>query len=434
MKLFPYFFISNDDTFRQGGFNMKRIIFALLALVLAFPVFAGGQTEEKSITILHAPEGNFSVMNYAAGKLEEDFPGVEVVLMQVDLSDGSTLTMDAMLAAGIPPNVYVDYIGRTSKYLVPEYALPLDEYIRDLDAYFQSSLAPYRTDEKLLGLPQPGGAQGMAINMQIMEEIGFTPTFDWTIPDFLAMAELVKAHYSGEKYATGMFAGNQSGDYLINNWFPVFGAQWFADGYSSTTIDRDGADVYRFFHDLVINGYIPPNAATLVDDDYVIQWAKGDIAATAFFPGWLDPYFQTVIEQGMIDEPFPVEFFPFPNSSPTYVSNSAIVVHETGTEADVWAARFAEYANDAYSQSQQSLNNVIPNRADAAILSDSPWIEQTGRIMQQNGIFDVGLTQPFFARTRPQHFPVLQKVLNMEYTPEEAIAEYARRLNEALKE
>ena len=410
---------------------MKRTIFTITVVLFAMTLFGAGQREAQRITVLHAPEGELSVMNYAAEKLREDFPDVEVELLTVDLSDGSTLTMDALLAAGSAPNVYVDYIGRVSKYLRPEYALALDDYIRDIDQYIPSALAPYRRDGTLYGLPQPGGAQGMAVNMELMEEIGFTPTFDWTVTDFLEMAELAKDH---GYWATGMFAANQSGDYLINNWFPVFGAEWYAGGYERTTIDRAGADVYTFFQDLVINEYVPPNAAALTDDDYVIQFASGQIAATAFFPGWLDPYFSTVIEQGMIDEPFPVEFFPFPNSSPTYVSNSAIVVHETGTDADIWAARFAEYANDAYIQSEQSRAHTIPNRRDARMLSDSAWVQQTAAIMVANGLYDVGLTQPFFARTRPQHFPVLQKVLNLEATPEEAIAEYADRLNEALVE
>ena len=34
----------------------------------------------------------------------------------------------------------VDSMVRASKYMVPEYALPLDNYIRDLDKYYPSSL------------------------------------------------------------------------------------------------------------------------------------------------------------------------------------------------------------------------------------------------------------------------------------------------------
>jgi len=415
---------------------MKRLFVVMLVIIVAGFAFGAGEHETpKEITVLHSPLGAFDYIEYATEKLQEDFPDVEVITMQADMSDGSTLTMDAQLAAGTPPNVYVDFIGRTSKYLVPEYALPLDEYIRDLDAYLPSALESYRTDGKLLGLPQPGGAQGMAVNMDIMREIGFEPSFDWKLEDFIEMAELVKAKYGGEKWATGMFAANQSGDYIINNWFPVFGAEWFADGYGYTTIAKTGgAKTYEFFQMLMENGYIPRDSASMNDSESYMQFGSGDIAAMGFFPGWVEVYQTSAISQGTLDTPFDVHFYPFPNGASTYISNSAIVVHETGTEQDVWAARFAEYVNDAYSQSEQSRAHVIPNRDDAEMLSDSEYVQQTADIVVQNGLMDVGLTQPFFARIRPQHFPVLQKVLNLEVTPEEAIAEYARRIDEAMNQ
>ena len=44
------------------------------------------------------------------------------------------------------------------------------------------------------------------------------------------MAELVKQKYNGKKFATGMFAANQSGDYLLNNWFASFGVSFYKNG------------------------------------------------------------------------------------------------------------------------------------------------------------------------------------------------------------
>jgi len=47
---------------------------------------------------------------------------------------------------------------------------------------------------------------------------------------------------------------------------------------------------------------------------------------------------------------------------------------------------------------------------------------------------DVGLTSPKYAAVRPQHYPVLQKVLRLEITPADAAAEYEARINEVLAE
>jgi ABC-type glycerol-3-phosphate transport system substrate-binding protein len=415
---------------------MRRIMTVGLLLIAAV-AFATGTTEVKptTITVLHGGDVVFdgwTRFGYATEQLLRDYPGTIVELMKIDLSDGSTLTMDAMLAAGTAPNVYIDFIGRASKYIVPEYARDLRGLVRDLDKY--RDLGPYTRGGAVLALPEPGEPQGMAINMEIMREIGFTPTWNWTIADFLRMAELVKQRYGGQKWATGMFAANQSGDYLINNWFAAFGVKYYANGYGATTIDRGGAEVYRFFQTLERNGYIPPNSATLTDDDYVIQWAKGDLAATGFFESWMKPYFDTVVAQGL-GKPFEYQFFPFPGNASTYMSSSALIVHNTGTPADAIAARWGEYANSAKVQGAiATLQGVSPSRSDAVVQSSNPRRAETSRIAAENGIFDVGLTMPFFARTRPQQFPILQRVLRLEVTPEVAIAEYAARLNAAIRD
>ena len=256
---------------------LEKMIALALMVFLGYIVFGEGTQETTKkpveITFLHSGDTDFTAelgatkFDYALAKLKADFPDAKVDMIKLDLSDGSTLTMDAMLAAGQAPNVYQDTIVRSSKYMVPEYAMPLDGLIRDIDKYDPRALEPYRRGGKLLALPIPGGAQGMAVNLEIMADIGYTVPGRWTVDDFLTMAKLVKDKYHGQKWATGMFAGNQSGDYLINNWFASFGVKYYSAGdYSHSTIaETGGAKVYEFFQKLVKNGYVPPNSATLVD-------------------------------------------------------------------------------------------------------------------------------------------------------------------------
>jgi len=335
---------------------MRRCIVMLLIVMVSMLAWgAPGKEIAGSITVLSTMAEDTPEIAYAKDKLLADFPDVRIEMLMLDLSDGSTISMDALNASGQTPNVYTDYVGRVSKYMRPGFALPLNGYVRDLDKYVPGVLDAYTRDGDVLALPQPGGVQGMAINLEIMEAIGFEVTEDWTIDDFLHMAAMVKQQFDGEKWATGMFAGNQSGDYLINNWFAAFGAELYQNGdYSKTTIRETGVEkVYEFFQGLVENGYVPPGSAALVDDDYVLQWARGELAATAFFPGWVAPYQNIVKQQGY--EPFEFVFMPFPTATgepvPTYGSNAAILVHLTGTDNDTIAARFAEYLNSAVAQS-----------------------------------------------------------------------------------
>jgi len=343
--------------------------------------------------------------------------------------------MDAMLAAGIAPNILVDSTVRASKYMVPEYALPLDGLIRDLDQFYPSALEPYRKNGKLLAVPIAGSAQGMCINLDIMKEIGYTVPDNWTTNDFLKMAELVKQKYKGTKWATGMFAGNQSGDYLINNWFASFGVKWYKDGdYSKSFVaDNGGAKVYEFYQKLVKNGYVPPNCATLVDDDYVVQWAQGKLAATAFFPNWCKAYLDTQIQQGTIDKPFNYMFVPFPRADGvknvgTYINSSVAIVHKTGKEEDKIAARLVEYLNNPYTEDLFSSMGVLADKKTTKPSND-PHFRQVDKIVQSNGIFDFGLTDRRFTERRAKQYPILQQVLMLKMSPEEAITKFQSALN-----
>jgi len=416
---------------------MKRVF--IVALCLLFTVSAFSQT----ITVLTEPETKFdestgipSYHAYVESLLKKDYPNVKVKWLTLDLSDGSTLTMDALLAAGTPPNVYVDSMVRASKYMVPEYALPLDNYIRDLDKYYPSSLEMFRVNGKLLALPMTGSAQGMAVNLDMMKEIGYTVPDNWTIDDFLKMAELVKQKYNGKKWATGMFAANQSGDYYINNWFASFGANWYNNkNYDKAVVaDNGGAKVYEFYQTLVKNGYVPPNCATMNDDEYIEQWALGNLAASAFFPHLCKPFFESVIKQGLIDKPFNYKFVPFPRAKGvtkvgTYANYYAIIVHKTGKPEDAIAARLAEYLNNPVTGNIfAEMGNVI-DRKDVKPNTSDVHIQQVAKIVQENGIFDFGLSDRRFTERRALQYPILQQVLMLKITPETAIKKFQDALS-----
>lgn len=425
---------------------MKKLLTMMLMLAMITTLWANGTTETEEpieISILHSGSailpGIGDEMQYAIDKTKEDFPTATFDNQMIDLADGSAITMTAYLAAGRAPNVYIDTLVRSSAYIRADFALPLDGLVRDLDQYSSDTLAPYRRNGALLALPRPGNAQGMAVNLDLMADIGYTVPDNWTIDDFLEMCALIEAKYPGKKWGTGMFAANQSGDYLVNNWFASFGVDYYKAGdYSKTTIKETGGEkVHAFFQLLAQKGYIPPGAADLTDDDYVLNWARGELGATAFFQLWIKPYFDVVAEQGY--KPFNYKFIPFPRDKgvskvPTYYMTLAIVVHRTGTNQDPVAARFAEYLNSAEVQTEAvGFSSVMANRLDVTVSPDDQWTAQILDIVRTQGIFDVGLTNRKYSITRPQHFPVLQKVLNLKITPADSIAEYEKKLNEALK-
>jgi len=414
------------------------------AIVLAMLLMAGIAVFGQTLTVLSVGPtkiGNTTDFAYAEEQLKKDFPNVKVKVLQIDLSDGSSLTMDAMLAAGNVPNIYYDSMVRASKYMVDGFALPLNGIFKDLDKWDATTLKMYTKNGNVLGLPGLGSAQGMCINLDIMDEIGYKVPDNWTVDDFLKMAELVKQKYKGKKWATGMFAANQSGDYLINGWYATFGVKWYENGdYDTALVAKNGGEkVYAFYQTLVKNEYVPPNAATLCDDDYVMQWASGQLAATAFFPNWMASYWESAIKQGIITKPFRVKYVPFPRATgvdkvPTYFNGNVAVIHKTGTDIDKVAVKFLEYlySPKVFETATKEIG-VYSARTDVATKPQLAETQQVIDIIAKNGLQDVGLTDSRFVERRAMQFPILQQVLTFKLTPKEAIEKFEKALSSVKK-
>jgi len=416
---------------------MKRFFVCILIVLLAYSVFA-----EKKITVLQIGDIKFAnghtMWGDAIAKLKVVYPDVIVEFVSVDQTGGTTMTMDAMLAAGSAPNIYYDSQVRTGKYLVKEYALPLNKLVSDINKYDPAAIAPFTKKGDVLGLPMPGSSQGMFINLDIMKEIGYTVPVDWTISDFLKMAELVKQKYNGKKYATGFFAASQSGDYLINNWFASFGVPFYENGNYDKPVmaDKGGVKVYEFYQLLMKNGYIYKDSANIQDDDFILQWCAGNIAATAFFPAWIKAYLDSAIAQGTITKYPNYTFVAFPRAPgvtkvPTYTNGCGVVIHKTGTDLDIISAKLVEFLGDAESQGNQAkYQNNAPIRSDATYFTTDPYLKMIDGIIAKNGVMDVGVSDPRFPERRAIQYPILQKLLAFKITPEDAIKEYQKKMSE----
>ena len=422
----------------------KRIFFMLLVTLIAAALFATPVVEEVAeeaiteITILSTQnyEGN-EMLRYGVDKFHEDYPEVAVRSLMLDLSTGSTMTMDALHEADLRPNIYWDHPSRVSKYMIPGYAYPLDDAIRDLDQYNDGVLDLYRKAGVLYGIPLSGNPNAMCINLDIMADIGYTVPDNWTIDDFLEMCELVKQFYGGEKWGTMMYAKTMSGDYQINTWWGAFGAEMFADGdYSRTAIrETGGAKVHEFYQTLQREGYIEPDSATL-DDGYSFgAFGEGKYAAIPFFGGSAGHYMGQAVDRGF--DPFEYTFVEFPSATgepvPVYAAGASMVVIETGTAADAMAARLVEYLNDATAQAFSTRKGgPTANRKDFILESTNEYTAMCSEIAARNGFQDIGLLSPFAAAVRAQHFTILQRVLNFELTPEESILLYETTVNGVL--
>jgi len=429
----------------RGKYNwegkMKRILLVCWMFVLLCGlVFAGGkQPEEPPVEIVAVGIGGTAYESWISAFEQET--GAVVVNISADISAGSTVTMDVLLAAKTPPHIYNDFTGRSSKFMVTEgdvwTALDLSQYIDDLDDYFPGILATVTRDGKVIGLPQGTPAQGMAVNLDILKEAGYALKTPWTADDFKDMCKAVSRI---GKYGTSLFAANPSGDYVWMNWFAAFGAKMYTDGdYSKTTINSpEGVATFRYWKELLDAGYMVPESAVITDDDYVQLFITNKIAAGGFRSGWVHYYTGQAIKQGLIREGANVAIVEFPRGPgvtgvPSIGTGNTVVVRDSGDEEiNRLASRLAWYITNTQAQ-LDNLNNFPTRKSVKHPPNDDVLWNSVAEIVNKYGMMDVGYTLPQYYETRGAGFPILQGLLQGKLSPEEAAKKYADTVNEILK-
>ena len=418
---------------------MRRTLTFLLLLILSTSLFAMA-AKDLVVVAGATPEDRAYVLE----KFNEKYPESTVEFMYPSMSDGSTVTMDIRLKNEEPVHVYVDFMGRVSKYCTPALALDFNKYITDQNDFRDGSLLALTNKGKLHGLPITDAAYAMSINLDMLEEIGYADFdfTDWTIDDFLEMGDAVKATYGTTKYTTMIFFQNQSGDYVWMNWLSTFGAEMYHAGdYSETVIDSEaGVNVFRWFKYLTDNGYTRPDSAIINDDDYLAAIGQGLILFGNSVPGWSTGQQKAAITQGLSDEPYPFKFVQFPKAPgvdkvPCSGSSSGVTAFQNDDpDIEEQSAYLAWLFTTAPMQAKVVREDGrYATRKSVTAVYDSPYWRQISKIVADNGLLDLGLSQQFFSEVRVEGFLRGQAVLTGEMTPAEAAADYAAAVNAILQ-
>lgn len=428
---------------------MKRILLSLVLLFTITLLFATGKIEiipgaaekEKAaqpqeITILGnmiagQPLGNTLIILAKQSNIDIRF-------IEEDITTGSTISMDALIAAGKAPDIYNAFVGRASKYMVPEFALPLNRFA---DRIKENFLGLFYRGADLLALPLDISNQGLCINLDMLEGIGVKIPEDGNISldEFLAICERVKTRLPGI-YGTAVFAKSASADYLYMNWFASFGAEMFKKGdYSRVAINSPaGVRTAAFFRMLYEKGYVPPDSPTLVDDDAVLLFWTGKVAMFAEYPGW-EVNLQATLDQKLIDKPFRYRLIRFPADAgvvkvPASFQGGVIVANKARPDAtlkmiDVWVRPSTYIAANAISTQGAIYSGAV--KMDLPV-NVSPLMAQSLEISAANGLWDQGIALQKFSELRKCWYPIFAELLRGKIAPDVAMAAYEAALMRVL--
>lgn len=402
---------------------MRRALLIFLGLLLT--VVLSAQT--MTISVVGARGGAYDV---PWALFAQQYPDVRVVHSDVDMKTGETITMDALLAAGKDPDIYVDFVGRAAKYRVPQWAQALEI---DESQYKPGTLDMYKTGNKLLGIPMAVPGQALVIRIDVLERFRIdVPGDDWTINEFRSMARIVK---SVGYWPTGLFAANPSGDYLYVNWFGAFGAKFYNSDYSRCTLDdARGLAAFRWLKELVDNEWVPPGPAMLTDDDYCATWQTGQIVAGPLRPSWVPSYMNPAVQSGILDKPMELQFVPFPHDptltagSPTIGAGAAVIVHKTADRTKLRVLTdAAELLTGYYMQTISVSTEGFSPRADVTGMTSTPGQDVVNRIANRFGWLDVGYAQPWYYEVRAALPEILGRMYNGRITPEQGSVSLSRQ-------
>ena len=227
---------------------MKRILIAVLVLVMVLSMVACGGTENK-------PEeggktGDFTIkvniwdsnqqegLQKIADKWTEK-SGVKVKIDVIDWDNYWTL-LSAGAKGGEMPDVFWCHSNTVQMYMENDLLLKLNDYIEkdkvDMSKYYDGIVKLYtRSDGNIYAMPKDHDTIALLYNKAIFDQYGVAyPTDDWSWEDMYEAAKKITEGSNGEIYGMAMnTSNNQDGWY---NFIYDYGAQVITDDHKGTTI------------------------------------------------------------------------------------------------------------------------------------------------------------------------------------------------------
>jgi multiple sugar transport system substrate-binding protein len=384
----------------------------------------------------------------------------EKLLAQQFMSQNPNVTIDAealawedlstkvaaAIAAGTPPDLLKDYLGRTSAYANQDLLEPLESAIpKDVyDDFLPSLIQLYTIKNHLSGLPIYFWITGFGGNTLPFKDVGAEdklPNADGTYPISRFEEALAALAIPDKRWPLAMQVSSEQGDYANLGFFWANGAKLYNNGdYSKTAFNSpESVEALTRLVDWYNKGYIEPGVTTVTGDDMNNMLFKGEAVLGITGPGWM-PIMEAAKKDGKVSQdwvPF-YSVFPAPEGAKSgglaAGPTSVVVFKETDDNKRKAAVDFATFLVGPDLQKEyDTVSSQYPTRksvgnpfeGNAAATDFVTW-------SQKFGVEDMGLSSPAYAQVRVQLPPQLQAAFLGKKTPEQALADYEKAANEIL--
>ena len=382
---------------------MRKLLLITLVAMVAAAGFAAPVPEEETFDLILVDTGKSAWDNaegaYDTGgfnsfqekivaEFEEANPNIDVTYINRDTTQGS-MTTDALRSAGTPPDVWLDSAGYFKDLLNAEDSLPLEQYM-DLSGYQQHLVDMYTRDGHVYALPVVNVVTGMAVNMTMLEDIGYTlpAQEDWTTDEFLDLAAQLKA----AGYPATMIMTRDGFNTWMYPWIYAFGGSLYEDGdYSHVTINSpETVAALEYIKQLVDMGFSQPYPNECDDDIGVEMFTTNQVFSCMMQTGHCDYWVPQQVAQGAIEEAFEYSFIEFPHGpgvAHTPVSGYQVIVNARRTDDEArnlaTIELFKTQVDEVYQTYTTTLQGAFPTLADFEVPNIGTAAKPSYLAMQQ---------------------------------------------------
>jgi len=432
---------------------LRKLFISLLLLLSAFLLFAGGEREDvMKLTWVaggkpHAfpegvdPQGFPGVQEKVAADFENAHPGVKVTVLYRDVTQGS-LTVDAMMARGEPPDVWLDAQGYFLKYMNDDYALRLDEYV-DTSIYYDYMVEPFTKNGHVYALPQNNVAGGFAINLDMLKLIGYDMPEqpDWTTDEFTRLSKRLQA----VGIPSTMISTMDGMHSWLWPWIYAFGGALFENqNHSKVTINTPEAiKGFEYMKMLVDEGYAYPYPNEQSQDTAVELFTTGRVFSSMMQNGHVNYWLPQQVAQGVIEKEFEVTFVEAPHEpgrehTPTFGYFTVAVAHKSDNEERNKMVAALAYETAVGKEYMYALCTVgggfptIKGFAPADGNAAKPMYKAIDQVRRNAGLMDLGALSPLSEELDRPWKPLVQAFIAGEISVQDMLNQYEAEAKQIL--
>jgi len=364
---------------------------------------------------------------------------------------GTTLAIDAALAAGSPPTIYFDVLFRQAKYAAsPGLLEPLDSVLSAADWKALNSGAVRtvtRSDGTRWGVPVMTTTPFLlAVNKTMATAAGAAnllpaePNRDWTTEQFVAFLKAVAK--PPQTYGTVFYAKTPSFTEALSGYAGGFGAVFYKDGdYCRSAIDSPAAVRWlEWTNDLIKQRLVMPGPAGLADQDMVAAWSNQQIAVAPGSQLQID-LSKRLVSEGKAKE-LDVYLVNYPHepgvAPPPPAQNSpwaATLFKQTDPAKREAAVKFLKFlANEPTLTAYATGWGVISPFTAAASrwAGDNSNYQFLLRMVEQRGVQDMGYSANNFNLVRLAWATARQKIWSGAVDPKQGLQQFAQEASKLL--